>query len=101
MKIGKEVKLCWRIRGYDSTTEIFDVKVPIGQMTQSGLKELLRALVAKDLSPREVVGAYAKRGTRISNGLLDILRSNDLEKRRTSYSCGGNPHYVATTTTCD
>ena len=97
----KKTKRCWRIRGYDSTTEIFDQRVPIGQMTESSMEELLRALVAKDLSPREVIGAYAKRGTRISNGLLEIRKESQTEKRRTIYTCGHNPHYIATTTMCD
>ena len=101
MNHQKEPKRCWRIRGYDSTTEIFDQSVPIGQMTESSMKELLRALVARDLSPREVIGAYAKRGTRISNGLLGIRKENQPEKRRTNYTCGQNTHYVATTKICD
>jgi hypothetical protein len=103
MNKQKEPKRCWRIRGYDSTTEIFDQSVPIGQMTESNMKELLRALVARDLSPREVIGAYAKRGARISNSLLEIRKENQLEqeKRRTNYTCGHNPHYIATTTICD
>jgi len=101
MNNQRELKRCWRIRGYDSTTEIFDQNVPIGQMTENCMKELLRALVARDLSPREVIGAYAKRGTRISNGLLEIHKENQPEKRRTIYTCGHNPHYVATTIVCD
>jgi hypothetical protein len=51
---------CWHIQGFDSTTRIFDESIPIEQMTESSMmKELLRALMAKDLSPREVIGAYA------------------------------------------
>jgi hypothetical protein len=65
------------------------------------MKELLQALVAKDLSPRELIGAYAKRGTRISNGFLEIRRKNLIENRRTIYTCGQNPHYIASTEICD
>ena len=100
MKKHKEPKWCWRIRGYDSTTETFDQSVPFGQMTKGNLKELLRALVAKDLSPGELIGAYAKRSTRISNGFLEIRKENQLEKRRTIYTCGQNPHYVVTFEIC-
>lgn len=100
MNDRKEAKRCWRIRGYVSTTEIFNQSVPIGQMTESGMRELLRALAARDLSPLEVIGAYAKRGTRISNGLLEIRTENQPEKRRTIYTCGHNPHYIVTTTMC-
>jgi L-asparaginase II len=101
MKKRKEPKGYWRIRGYDSMTEIFDQSVPIGQMTEGNMKELLRVLVAKDLSPRKLIGAYAKRGTRISNGFLEIRKENQLEKRRAIYTCGQNPHYIATTEICD
>lgn len=97
MNNPKEPKRCWRIRGYESTIQIFDQSFPTGQMTESGVKELLLALVAKDLSPRELVGAYAKRGTRISNRLLEIRQGNQPDKRRTDYTCGDNPHYIATT----
>jgi hypothetical protein len=98
---NQKPKRCWRIRGYDGTIEIFDQSVPIGQITESSIKELLRALVSKNLSPPEVIGAYAKRGARISNEFLDICKENILEKGRTLYSCGTNPHYIATTETCD
>ncbi|MGC2613254.1 MAG: hypothetical protein WA354_04420 [Terracidiphilus sp.] len=90
---------CWHIRGYDGTTEIFDQSVSIRQITDSGIKELLRALVAKNLSPHELIGAYAKRGTQVSNDLLEIRKENQLEKKRTLYTCGANPHYAAITET--
>jgi hypothetical protein len=95
MKKPTEAKRSWRIRGYDSLTEIFDESVPIGQMTEGSVKELLRSLVAKGLSPRELIGAYAKRGTRISNTLLQIKNENQPDKRRTCYTCGDNPFYTA------
>lgn len=101
MKKQTEPKRCWRICGYDSTKEIFDQIVPIGQITESNVKEILRALAAKDLSAREVIGAYAKRGTQLFNGLLDIRQENDDVKRRTNYYCGDNPHFIATTITVE
>jgi hypothetical protein len=101
MKKQKEPKRCWRIRGYDSLTPIFDQSVSVGQMTEGNMKELLRVLVAKDLSPHELIGAYAKRGTRISNALLEIRKENLPEKRRTIYTCGNNPWYTADVEICD
>jgi hypothetical protein len=100
VKKQREPNRYWRIRGYDSATEIFDQSVPIGQMTDNNMKELLRVLVARDLSPRELIGAYAKRDTPISNSLLDIRKENQPEKRRTLYTCGDNPHYVAEKSRC-
>ena len=101
MKRQREPKRCWRIRGYDSLTLIFDQSVPVGQMTEGNMKELLRVLVAKDLLPHELIGAYAKRGTRISNAHLEVQKENQLEKRRTVYTCGNNPFYTADVETCD
>ena len=100
MKKQKEPKRCWRIRGYDSLTPIFDQSVPVGQLTESNMKELLRALVAKDLLPHELIGAYAKRGTKIHNRCLEIQKENQPEKRRTIYTCGDNPYYTADVEIC-
>ena len=100
MKKQKEAKRCWRIRGYDSLTLIYDQSVPTGQMTEGNMKELLRVLVAKDLMPLELIGAYAKRRTRISNRLLEIQKENQPEKQRTLYTCGQNPYYTADVEIC-
>ena len=100
MKKKEEPQWCWRIRGYDSLAQIFDERISAGQITEGALKELLRALVAKDLSPHELIGAYAKRRTSISNGLLEIQRETQLEKKRTIYTCGNNPYYSAEIELC-
>jgi hypothetical protein len=86
----------WRIQGYDSLTLIFEEQFPVGQMTIEQVIELLRALASRHLSSTEIVGAYAKRGTSIANRLLDVHKDVQHEKRRTVYTCGDDPHYVAT-----
>ncbi|RSL15565.1 hypothetical protein EDE15_1056 [Edaphobacter aggregans] len=101
MKKPNEPKRCWRIRGYDSLTLIFDQSVPTGQLTEGNMKELLRALVAKDLLPSELIGAYARRGTKIHNRFLEIQKENLPEKRRVLYTCGENPYYTADVEVCD
>ena len=100
MKSQKEPQLCWRIRGYDSLTLIFDERFPTKQITEGALKELLRALVARDLLPHELIGAYAKRRTSISNALLEIQKETQLEKKLTIYTCGNNPFYSAEVQIC-
>lgn len=100
MKRHKEPQRCWRIRGYDSLTLIFDERIPIGQITEGALKELLRALAAKDLSPHELIGAFAKRRTSISNTFLEIQKETQFEKRCTIYTCGNNPFYSAEVQIC-
>lgn len=82
----------WRIRGYNNSTQIFDTRVEVGQITYDQIKQMLKALSAKaGLDYREIVGAYAKRRTKIANDLLAIHR----EAESATLSCGANPHFVA------
>ena len=86
------MKRYWRIRGYDSSTEIFEITVAIGQMTDDQIKQMLKALAAKaGLDYGEIVGAYAKRRTKIANELLAVHRQSE----SATFSCGTNPHFVA------
>ncbi len=85
-------KLCWRIRGYDSLKPIFERTVELGQFTENQMGHLLMALAAKaGLSYDEIVGAYAKRRTKIANDFLVVQR----DPKYPSISCGLNPHFVA------
>ena len=82
----------WHIKGYDSQTKIYDQKVKIGCFSESQIKNLLKALAAKSgLDFDEIVGAYAKKGTKISNDLLLIQKDGHYP----IYSCGGNPVFIA------
>ena len=47
-------------------------------------REVLRALAAKELSFTEIVGAYAKRGTKNANDLLEVQKGFD----DPTYTCG-------------
>jgi hypothetical protein len=87
----------WEIIGYDSTTRIFRTEVPVGLITPDKLNELLRILAAKygSLTDEEIIGSLLKRGTRRHRVHLDVHRSNDDVRRRTTYMCGENPHFVA------
>jgi hypothetical protein len=85
-------KLYWRICGYDGSKEIFDMNVGHGQFTEDQIKHLLRALAAKaGLTDAEIVGAYAKRKTKIANDLLSVQKDFD----HPTYACGDNPSFVA------
>ena len=54
---------------------------------------MLKALAVKaGLDYDEIVGAYAKRRTKIANDLLAIHR----EAESATLRCGTNPHFVAT-----
>ncbi|WP_260740503.1 hypothetical protein [Tunturiibacter lichenicola] len=60
------------------------------------MKRLLQALASRHLTDNEIVGAYAKGGTRIANCLLDVHVDQQHEKRRAVFMCGDNPYYAAT-----
>jgi hypothetical protein len=92
--MGKQPKArrYWRIVGYDSTQRIFKTRVELGQFTDSQIKEVLRALVAKaGLTNEEMVGAYARRGTKIANSLLSVRY--DFWHR--TYECGDTVNFAA------
>jgi hypothetical protein len=84
----------WHIQGYDSGTLIFDARISVGSLSESQLKALLMALTAKaGLNFNEIVGAYAKRGTKSANALLTVQK----EGPSPVFMCGTNPHFVART----
>lgn len=82
----------WHIEGYDSTTKIFDKKIKAGYFTENQIKSLLMALTARaGLNFNEIVGAYSKKKTRISNDLLSVHKCGPYPE----YMCGDNPHFIA------
>jgi hypothetical protein len=91
-----ELQRVWRIQGYDSSTLIFEERFPVSQMSTAQVIELLRALASRHLTSSEIVGAYARRGTRIANDLVQVHKDRQDEKRRMVFMCGSNPYYVAT-----
>jgi hypothetical protein len=88
----------WHIEGYDSTTKIYDRKVKVGFFSENQIQNLLKALAAKaGLSFDEIVGAYAKKKTKISNDLLSIQKDGPY----LIYMCGDNPHFIARVVVAD
>jgi hypothetical protein len=82
----------WHIEGYDSFDKIYDKKVKFGYFSDNQIKDLLKALTAKAaLSFDEIVGAYSKKNTKISNEHLLIQRDGPSQV----YTCGSNPHFIA------
>ena len=86
------MKRYWRIRGYDSTEQIFDLTVGIGQFSNRQIEDCIKALAAQaGLNYKEIVGAYAKRRTKIANSLLDV----HWDVKHGTCMCGSNPHFTA------
>ena len=68
----------------------------MGCFTENQIKALLMALAAKaGLNFEEIVGAYAKKKTKISNDLLSIQKDGLYP----TYMCGSNPHFIASVVT--
>lgn len=82
----------WHIEGYDSLRKIYDKKVKVGCYPGDHIEELLRALAARaGLSCNEIVGAHAKKGTKVANDLLVVTWSGSPP----TYRCGDNPYFLA------
>lgn len=85
-------KRYWRVRGYDSLSPIFDKTVSVGHFSESQIQLLLQVLAAKrGLSDEEIVGALARRGTRISNDLLAVHK----DPNQPTWMCGSDPWFTA------
>ena len=67
----------WQIRGYNGTTQIFEREVPVGYFSEDQIKCLLKALAAKaGLEFDEMVGAYARKKSKISNDLFSAKKDD-------------------------
>ena len=85
-------KRYWLIKGHDGFKTIFEMKVGAGQITDDQIHLLLQALAAKaGLTFAQIVGAYAKRRTRISNNLLAVNK----DFRHSTFMCGSCPTFTA------
>jgi len=82
----------WKIQGYDGQTKIYDIEVKEGLFTENKIQELLKILVAKtSLEFDEIVGAYARKRSKISNDLLLVKRDGS----KPIFNCGENPYFTA------
>ena len=87
------MKRYWKIQGWDSTKKLFEFKVKLGQITENGMNDLLRALTAKyALDDSEIISSYAKKRTKIHSNYLEVQR---LTGKKYTLSCGTNPYVIA------
>lgn len=93
-KVGAQRKKqrYWMITGYDSLNKIYENKIKSGCISEAQLINLLKALTAKAaLTNDEIIGAFAKKGTTISNEHLHVNKDNFNQV----YTCGENIHFTA------
>jgi hypothetical protein len=90
--MAANAKRYWLITGWSSTKKLCEIKKPFGLFTDKGMAALLRTLTAKYALPdSEIVGCYAKAGTKLHLNLLQV----EWDGRSGMLSCGHNPHFVA------
>ncbi|CDZ50406.1 Hypothetical protein NGAL_HAMBI2427_36240 [Neorhizobium galegae bv. orientalis] len=78
----------WVIRKHVSTTEELQWQLP-GSLTEAEIEEVLRRLVATNLSPDEVISASRPKGDDRRAGLFDRSGTS------APISFGNNPYYTA------
>jgi len=84
--------MTWEIIGFDGVEETFRLEAP-GNLSEGEIKLLLQRLVARDLTPAEIVDSSKRKNHKGFKPLLDThvcWRGN-----RFTISAGENPHYVA------
>ena len=82
----------WIVRGYDGTNLIYERAIPCALYTKNQIQLLLQALTAKaGLSNDEIVGAYARKRSKLRNGHLEVQQNGPSG----GLMCGSNPHFVA------
>ena len=81
--------MVWHIEGWDSTKLIFERDVP-GNMYEPEIERILQRLVARHLTPDEIVDASLRKNARNWSPLLERIG------RGTPIHFGQNPYYIAT-----
>jgi hypothetical protein len=85
-------QLVWEITGWDSTTKIFETSIPTGWITESKLKELLRALTVKySLTESETVDCFLRKNAIGYRSCLEVRQHNPSR----ALECGPGPFFVA------
>jgi hypothetical protein len=83
----------WKIEGYNGVEKIFEKKIRAWAFSEGQIEYVLKTLVARaGLEFEEIVGGYARRGSKESNALLAVRR----EREAPVFTCGENPHFIAT-----
>jgi hypothetical protein len=81
----------WLIRGYEGTDKIYERKVGAGVFGGRQIEMLLMALAAKHLTFDEILGACAKKNTKLHNKLLAVHRESSFHM----LSCGQDQFFTA------
>jgi hypothetical protein len=82
----------WLIQGFDGLSPIGEWRIDGRDISTDNVQLLIRSLAARaGLTFDEIVGAHLSGRRVASNGLLDVRRDGP----RLNFTCGANPHFVA------
>jgi len=82
----------WKIEGYDSLTKIYEKELKLSYFSEKQIQDVLKVLVAKaGLEFDEIVGAYARKKTKIANDSLLVQKDGPYPR----FMCGENPYFTA------
>ena len=84
-------KKFWRIVGYDSTSKIFERRLPFGVLSETEVERLLQRLVCRHLTSDEITDGSLRRSNPAYRPLLELRRERS---GKFSISAGDNPHYI-------
>src|SRR5262249_7277639 len=86
----------WNIEAWRKATKLDSAKIPAHQITENGLKALLKTMVINTYDDRVSSVAYYflnhRRGSLKRNGSLDAHWFDDIEQRRVGWCCGDWEH---------
>jgi hypothetical protein len=83
----------WEIEGWDSTTLIFSRTIPFGMLSEAGMIALLQRLLARHLTPGEIIDASLRRNAK---GYLPLLKGRKhATLEQFTVWVGQNPYYTA------
>ena len=87
----------WKIEGYDSLSKIYEKECKADCFSEKQIQAVLQSLVAKaGLDFDDIVGAHAKRKTKIANDLLLVQKDGPQPR----FMCGDNPYFTARVIEC-
>lgn len=91
----KRVRLFWKIRGFNSTQQIYERVIPYGHFTDKRMIALHQRLTCKFLDFDEIVSASLRRNARAYAMHLEARRDASPPAGRFSISVGHNPYFIA------
>jgi hypothetical protein len=94
--MGAASKKVWKISGHDGPQQIFEKTLPESSLSEGQMITLLQRLVARSLSPDEIVRASLRLNSKEYSPLLEPrIGARKSSSDRFTIMVGTDPHYMA------